>query len=808
MKERLFENNNKAFAKKFARRSFKGSRMRTGLTLLTIVLSTALISGFAMFGLGLRQADINQIDAMQQVLYMNLSADTAGDLRADARVTDSRLVKNGIASQMGDLTVQPVYVEQTESEIAGVDIKEGRYPEKADEAAVDKAYLAKIGKTPQLGMELTFRYYNGEEETFRVSGFTDTGTTGRRFPLYLSEAYAVSGSQLAEIPYFLGVKLEGARDMSESAFLSAMTELGADYGVDRADINENNKFVTSLVTRLQDVLAIAAVGAFIFLASVIVVYSIFYISVVSRTRQFGQLRTLGASKKQIRRIVKKEGRLNFVMGAPTGLVLGLAFGYFIAPEGWLWLNAAAVGAAVLAASYVTIMVSVWKPAKSAAAVSPIEATKASGYEPVKKRGRRGSEKPVTPWRLAEMSAGRNRKKFVITVVSLCVSGIIFMAGTTFVASFDKLDYSRQGYMRSSEYQLWISDNAVNDNKNGLTGVQMENPLMPELIDRVEAIDGVNKVTPVRKFAIDYFFHNNYRSDYFVPFDREGAALLSENMLSGKMDYDKAVKEKYVYIVDNSSAKAIFGEGFELGEQIEVTWFDGQKERRDVFTVGGEVDRDLVYDPKGYEIVGPAGFFVVPEETLSAMAPESFNMNRLLMISTDWPETEQEVTAALSSIAEGDDRLTLETLSQKLKDDEWQWKAYFSMILGLSCLLILFGVINLVNTIVTGILSRKQEFAMLESIGMERRQIISMVQGEGLILAFYNGLFSLTLGGLAGWAIVAYLRDHSASYMQYQYPVRYALAYVALSAALPALISALTARVFSRQSIVERLQKRE
>lgn len=173
----------------------------------------------------------------------------------------------------------------------------------------------------------------------------------------------------------------------------------------------------------------------------------------------------------------------------------------------------------------------------------------------------------------------------------------------------------------------------------------------------------------------------------------------------------------------------------------------------------------------------------------------------------WKEDRPE-TAALSSIAKGDDRLTLETLSQKLKDDEWQWKAYFSMILGLSCLLILFGVINLVNTIVTGILSRKQEFAMLESIGMERRQIISMIQGEGLILAFYNGLFSLTLGGFAGWAIVAYLRDHSASYMQYQYPVWYALAYVALSAALPALISALTAKVFSRQSIVERLQKRE
>ena len=420
MKTRILANNNKSFVKKIARRSIGSSRMRTVMSLLAVILAAALISGLSMFSLGLNEKTDRQLDTMQHVIYGNLTKEQCDRLRADERVDDSLMMKTGLASEMDGYTIQLSYTEQKKSSIAAADIKEGKYPEKMYEAAVDKAYMKRLGLPLQLGRKLTFRYYDGTTETFRISGFTDTGIKGKYFAVMVSRAYAEKGSQLAEMPYMLPVKITGAEAMSKEAFLSEMISLGEDYGVKRNDMNENNRFALSLGVDVNMVLTIAVIAVFVLFASFVVVYSIFYISVISRIRQFGQLMTLGASPKQIRKIVRKEGGYMFALGTPPGLLIGMLFGYFTQPEGWLFSNACIVAAAVLVLSYLTVMLSVWKPAKLAGAVSPIEAAKASGYEKVQRKGI-GRFRPVTPWNLAKMSPARNRRKFVITVLSLCIS---------------------------------------------------------------------------------------------------------------------------------------------------------------------------------------------------------------------------------------------------------------------------------------------------------------------------------------------------------------------------------------------------
>lgn len=808
MKEWIFKNNNQKFIAAFARRSLRSGRFRTALALLTIALAAALISGMAMFVMNFKKAEGRQLDSMQQVLYMNLNENQCRALKADNRVSQARILKSGISSEINGLTISPVYVEEKDSEIAGPRITEGRYPEDWNEIVIDKAYFSRIGKEAGVGTKVTFRYYNGEEESFRVSGFTDTGTTGRRFPVYFSKTYAEKGSQLKDSSYTLAVKLDGAESMSETEFLENITELGADYGIKRGDINENNKFVTSLVMNMTELLLVAAAAVFILFAGAIVVYSIFYISVAGRIRQFGQLRTLGASPKQLSGLVKTEGRILFVFGVPVGLIGGFLFAYLAVPEGWDWGNAVATAAVVFMACYIFIMLSVWKPAKLAASVSPVEAAKATGYEAEKRTHRFSELKKVTPWRMARLFIKRNRRRFVITVLSLCVSGTIFITGTSFLTSFHELNFSRQSYMSVSEYQIWISDNAVNDHVRGLAGVQTDNPLTDKLIEKIKGMDGVETVTAMKQLSISYMAENNQRSDRFVPFSRQQEKILQLNTDCGQVDYDKAVREKQVYIIGNETAEQVLGRKFEIGEKIEVSWFDGEKECTDVFTVGAVVSDDLYHSEEGFCIVGLSGFFLVPQDTLQTMVCKDYNLNRMLMISTDWPASEKIVTAELESLVKQDDRLSLDTLRQKMQDDRQSYEAYFALILCLSSLLMLFGMITQINTIVTGILNRKQEFSMLESIGMERRQILAVIQGEGLIMAFYNTLFSLIFGGLIGWGLIRYLIKSGLSYLQYQYPIWYGIGYALLAALLPVMISLLTVKAFDKESLVERLKKRE
>lgn len=808
MKDVLIKNNNNGLIKKLAARSLKSAKMRNIFTLLTIVLSVALISGLALFVFGVRQTDKNQLEKMQHVLYENLSHSQAVQLQKDFRITDSVTLKSGIPSEVDDYTIQPLYVEQIHNTIDTAKVAEGVYPEKLNEIAVDKAYMKRIGKTAQIGASLELRNFDGTTETFRVSGFSDNQSSSSIYPVLFSKAYAEKGQWLKERPYTLAAKIDGAKQMSEEEFLDTITEIGAAYNVKRADINENDKFTTSLVMNMQEIVTVILIGLFIFFVSIVVIYSIFYISVMSRIRQFGQLRTLGATPKQIKKIVLREGMTMFLIGAPIGLLLGILFGLLMAPEGWLWENTITVSAVTLLADFLTIMISVRKPAKIAASISPIEAAKASGYTQVK-----GStsvlHRKITPYHLAKMGLRRDKRKFIMTVLSLCISGIVFMAGATFLSSFDKLDFSKQSYNRYSEYQVWISDNAINSDAEGLTGVQKNNPLDQALIDNIEAIDGVKKVIPRQKLHVDYMYDNNKRSDGFVPFSKSETKYVNNYLSDGqKVDYNQAVKNKEIYVLTNDVAEKILGKPFEIGSNIEIFWFDGEKQRTDTFTIAGALDNGIYNDEMAYQIVSLAGFFVVPEDTMKGMVNPDFNYNRVLLVSTDWPATEKLVTAQLTQLVKGDDKLVLDTLRQQIKEDSQVTEQLSSVFFGLSAFIILFSVINLINTIITSVMSRRQEFAMLQSIGMGKGQLIKMIQSEGLLLAFYNILLSLSIGGGLGWLLIYGIKETGVDYLHWSYPALYGAGYSLFVIVLPLIVSAVAIKMAQRKSIVERLHEVE
>lgn len=808
MKDILNNNNNGRLIKKFAARSLKSARMRNMFTLLTIILSVALISGLALFVFGTRQADKNQLEKMQHVLYENLSPAQAAKLQTDPRITDSVQLKSGTHSEIDDYTIQPLYVEQVKNSIDTAKVSEGQYPKKLDEIAVDKAYMKRIGKEAKIGTSLEVRNFDGTTETFRVSGFTDDGSSSSMYAILFSKAYADKGQWLRDIPYSLAAKIDGAKMMGEDEFLQTITDIGADYGVDRADVNENDAFTTSLVMNIQEMISVIVGALFILFVSIIVIYSIFYISVVSRIRQFGQLRTLGATPKQIKKIVRREGLIMFLIGAPIGLLLGILFSLIMVSEGWLWINTIVVSAATLLADFLTIMISVRKPAKIAASISPIEAAKASGYNGVK-----GStsvlHRKISPYSLAKMGIKRDRRKFVMTVLSLCISGIVFMSGASFLSSFDKLDFSKQSYNRYSEYQVWISDNAINANAEGLTGVQKNNPLDETLIRKIEAIDGVKKVINREKLDVEYMYDNAKRSDGLVPFTRQETKDINQYLTPGEqVDYDQAVKEKSIYILANDTAEKVLGKPFQIGSKIQISWFDGKEERTDTFTIAGALDDDIYNDDKTYQIVSLAGFFVVPDDTMKSMVSKDFNYNRVLLVSTDWPATEKQVTAQLTQLVKGNDKLVLDTLRQTINEDKQVTDKLAAAFLGISGFIILFSVINLINTIITSVMSRRQEFAMLQSIGMDRKQLVQMIQSEGLILALYNIIVSLTVGGGLGWLIIHAIKETGVKYLHWNYPLLYGAGYSLFVIVLPLVISAVAIKMSQSKSIVARLHETE
>ena len=126
---------------------------------------------------------------------------------------------------------------------------------------------------------------------------------------------------MKDVPYTVLCKIKNADRMSENEFLDTVRRIGRYAGIERKNINPHNAFANSLSLSKQNALFIIGLSIGILFVSILVVYNVFYISVLENIQRFGQLRTIGTSKKQIRVIVRREGKIMFSKGTPVGLLI-------------------------------------------------------------------------------------------------------------------------------------------------------------------------------------------------------------------------------------------------------------------------------------------------------------------------------------------------------------------------------------------------------------------------------------------------------------------------------------------------------
>jgi putative ABC transport system permease protein len=104
-----------------------------------------------------------------------------------------------------------------------------------------------------------------------------------------------------------------------------------------------------------------------------------------------------------------------------------------------------------------------------------------------------------------------------------------------------------------------------------------------------------------------------------------------------------------------------------------------------------------------------------------------------------------------------------------------------------------------------VVTKKQEFAMLQSIGMTNAQLMKMIQTEGLSLSIGNLLITLIIGIPASYAGIELLHYFNVDYMHFKFPIWFFLGYVVLIILVPIIVSSVTLHSFKKQTLVERLR---
>ena len=211
----------------------------------------------------------------------------------------------------------------------------------------------------------------------------------------------------------------------------------------------------------------AIIIALIVFGSVSLIYNAFSISVSERTRQFGLLSSVGATKKQLRKMVLFEALAVSAVGVPLGILVGIGgigitllligdkFSSIVRADipmricvSW---QAVVIAAAI---ALITVLISAWIPSKRATGVSAVEAIRQSMDIKVSGRPVRTSKLAYKLFGLPGVLAGkhykRNRKKYRTTVVSLFMSIVLFVSAAAFT---DYMMESAEGGLASDQFDL-------------------------------------------------------------------------------------------------------------------------------------------------------------------------------------------------------------------------------------------------------------------------------------------------------------------------------------------------------------------
>ena len=778
-----------------SRRSFRANRRRNLVAIFAIILTTMMFT--SLFVLSQSMIENMQQMYIQQAGYSSqLSSSLLTDDEADAIAAHPAVAEASRSTVVG--VAENVSGRQVELRAASADYAdsalslptEGRMPENADEIALDTITLDKLGLAHQLGETVHLSWTSApgsdahETADFTLCGIWQGNPAAMASMAWVSEDFAealsagIDQDAARESGSILGLTMLHIDLVDDSDPSGTAEKILADTGLsERVTLSPNIAYDSAVgQNMLRELLPMAICMVLVFVSGYLIIYNIFQISVAADIRFYGRLKTLGATKRQLKKIIYSQARRLCLVGIPLGLVIGHFLGAVLVPfmitstggaatvalDPWIF-----VGAAVFAA--VTVRISCLKPARTCGKVSPMEALRYTDAEPLSRRKRKKSHS-ASVRAMAWANLGRNRKRTVLVIASLSLglvllSGIYaknasfdidkYMSGTV-ISDFEVEDASIASNFTTYDPQGTTINSALVEKIGDLDGLERTGALYAQVINHevgesalknIEHYYNAEERLAVIK-ATDPGLYDAY-SDMLasgsctaILYGVDGLVVDTladaQNVLAGNFDKEAFASGSYV-VVDAGPA--------ENADEIAPTYNVG-----DSVTLGDKtyevmaIVRDItpITEGKNSDTADFLGLYI-PAEDFRAMYPENTLRKYFFDVAAeDQPAAEQ----MLLDVQSEDDPALSFTSKQTLIDHyKEQTRASTIMAFAISFVIAVVGVLNFVNSMLTAIFSRQKEFAMLQSIGMTRRQLRNMLIGEGFYYAGITLALSYVLSAL-------------------------------------------------------------
>ena len=774
-----FENDTSAVIHKIASAKLKYGKLQKRLSIFAIALAAMLMSAVLLLissVAAVNRSGGNSVTGSYHALISGVRQEEFERLQAEQESVLTGLTVSMGSIKTGNGRLNLSYSNADALTLNGLTVSDGRMPETEHEILIEKDYLDYLELDAGIGDSISIAMPGTQDETvFSICGYLETAASGTGRSLYagiVSEQYFLAQGGWDAFSPSAMIRVNTAASKAEIEKLAAEM-------LDHAGIRKIPSFNEAYINLSKPSLFLigtAAAGlAVIIAACILVVCCIFYIATVNSIKEYGQLRTIGMTGRQIKRMVFREGFTLSATAIPIGLAAGTLFSCLLIPQGFRPASLLWVWPMVIVLIYLTVRLSLRKPARLAASVSPIDASRYMGQQSGKKRQARLPEK-ITPVMLAKKHISTNRKTNVLTVLSLVLTGVLLMGLSSVLSSINARDMSLSGFPRG-QFIINISDERLRNDP--LEQVQASAPFTDSLKDSLRMVSGLEAMTEYHYLPAAFAPEAAESEISIVGFNRDDMDLICACRSSqADLEYNALVEQNLLIVGRPDSLERDYGIRAEAGQTLELTIFDGSDSYQRSFTVGAVLDQRKIGGNSD-----KLDMLMLPVDVMNNLVSCDTMYQLALRVSDD---REARAEAEIDQILKETTGLSVMSLSAAIAQNE-NFIQGMKLVLTVTVAFIgCFAMMNLVNTILTSVITRRKEFALMRCVGMSQKQLSSMVRCESLMTSGIGLFFSVLIGGGVGAALCSHLKSGLMVYLHYRFPSEIALAYSTL-----VILSALT-----------------
>lgn len=794
---------------------------------IAIILTTLLLFVIPSIGKDMVEVNfavINKIYPTWHALYRNVDESTVMKLAAHHDVKTYGLRSDAGYMNLEDATVSMMYMDRTGMELYKVKLKEGQLPQKENDIVVSKGILEALGQNGKIGDTITVPYQilkdDGldytKEKDFRICGFladNESSKEQKQYTSLVSEAFLKAEIPVEQVKYRFLLQVNGQKGNTTADYTETIQNIARQFGISEDDMNINKEYLAANYVDPATIPVIVGIMLIVVLAGIITIYSVYYVSMNQRVREFGKLKAIGATKRQLRQIVLREGMGVALFAIPIGLLIGtvavkvvllqfvehakdsnvlITEAYKVVAKGevqlyywWIYLLAIAV-------TLCTVYLSLMKPMRMAAKVSEIEAMRYQGGSKRQKSSRKGYQF-LNIGRLTKRNLAENKKKSTITIVSMAVTGIFVMMVATVLSCANPMESAKSSIVGQYEISPIVESGNKEHPEYEWAEVQKNNPLNEGLKQQIEELDGVERVDVFTALKVSGGpFEEKIGTEFINGVPEEYAEELKKGITEGNVTYEE-LKSGDKVILDR--ALLHWYPDIKVGDKLKLNIHDGDNTFQKEIEVAaiGEYGTGLT----NYNCL------IMAKEGAEKLTINNSSSYFQVIADKDYDEA---LEASLQAIVDGSGRLQMRTW----KNEYDTWENAIQMTRG-ACyafiiILAAISIMNLINTMINSVHVRKKELGMMQAIGMSDRQLMKMLQLEGIFYTVGTLIISIGVGSLAGYPLFLYAkRTGMFDISTYHYPVTAAIIIILTLFVIQMLLAIFIAKSVRKDSLIERIR---